>query len=69
MPDAQASSPGTEAGGKTYSGTPLAPYVISGVLRDFTPVLNPDFGPQPDHDDRGFVANLIDPAGLPGAHC
>jgi hypothetical protein len=43
------------------------PYVISGILRDFTPALNPDFAPQPDHDDRGFVANLIDPDGLPGA--
>ncbi len=53
----------------TYAGAPLAPYVISGILRDFTPALNPDFGEQPDSDDRGFVANLIDTDALPGALC
>ena len=41
--------------------------VISGILRDFTPTLNPDFKAQPDANDRGIVANLIDPDALPGA--
>ena len=45
----------------------MTPDVISGVLRDFTPALNPDFAPRSDHDDRGFVANLIDTDSLPGA--
>jgi len=64
-----APAPGTAEGGVTYSGAPLAPYVISGILRDFTPALNPDFGERPDFDDRGFVANLIDTDALPGALC
>ena len=53
-------------GGNTYSGASLAPYVISGILRDFTPDLNPDFAPQPNAVDRDFVANLIDTDALPG---
>ena len=62
-----APTPGTASSGVTFSGASLAPYVISGILRDFTPALNPDFGPQPDGNDRGIVANLIDPDALPGA--
>ena len=66
-PQISAPTPGTASSGVTFSGASLAPYVISGILRDFTPTLNPDFKAQPDANDRGIVANLIDPDALPGA--
>ncbi len=42
--------------------------MLTGDVQDFTPEDNADFFTNPaDVDDRGIVANLLGPDGLPGA--
>ena len=42
--------------------------MLTGFIQDFTPDDNADFYVDPaDADDRGIVANLLGPDGLPGA--
>jgi len=50
--------------------TPASPqYVLTGDVQDFTPEDNADFYANPaDVDDRGIVANLLGPDGLPGKY-
>ena len=64
-PDLTLACDRSPAGGAPTPGG--AQYVLTGDVQDFTPEDNADFYANPaDVDDRGIVANLLGPDGLPG---